>query len=44
MKKCEMVGAVIGYQTMERTQVCSWFSKFKNCVTFLKMPDAWDIH
>ena len=28
-----MLGAVIGYQTMGRTQVCSWFSKFKNCAT-----------
>lgn len=33
MKICEMVGAIIGYQTTGRTQVYSWFSKFKNCVT-----------
>jgi hypothetical protein len=28
-----MLGAVIGYQTVGRTQVCSWFSKFKKCMT-----------
>jgi hypothetical protein len=33
METCEMLGAVIGYQTLVRTQVCSLSSKFKNCVT-----------
>jgi len=33
METCEVLGAVIGYQTVGRTQVCSWFSKFTNCVT-----------
>lgn len=34
---CKLVlEACIECQTMERTQVCIWFSKFKNCVTYFE--------